>query len=70
MIVADGYGLTFPGKRIKRPEIGELFRVGDRSVSRGRRRLLDRLNDDPHAQDLIKRLLGKCYNERISPWPF
>ena len=42
--------------RIERPEIGELFRVDDRSV---RRRLRDRLSDDRNAQNLFKRLLGK-----------
>ena len=46
--------------RIKRPEIGELFRVGDRSVSQGRRRLRDRLSDDRNAQNLFKGLLRKC----------
>jgi hypothetical protein len=30
--LSDGYGVTLPGRRIKRLEIGELFRVGDRSV--------------------------------------
>jgi hypothetical protein len=48
--------------RIKRPEVGELFRVGDRSVSKERRRLRDRPSDDRSAQNLFKRLLGKCNN--------
>jgi hypothetical protein len=46
--------------RIKRPETGELFRVGDRSMSQERRRWRDRLSDDRNAQDLFKGLLGKC----------
>jgi hypothetical protein len=41
-------------------EIGELFRVGDRSVSQERRRLRDRLSDDRNDQDLFKGLFGKC----------
>ena len=48
--------------RIKRPEVGELFRVGDRSMSLERRRLRDRPSDDRSAQDLFKWLLGKCNN--------
>jgi hypothetical protein len=59
---SDGYGVTLPGRRIKRPEIGELFRVGDRSVSQRRRRLRDRLSNDRNAQNLFKTLLGKCNN--------
>jgi hypothetical protein len=43
-------------------EIGELFRVGDRSVSQGRKRLRDRLSDDRNTQDLFKGLPGKCNN--------
>jgi hypothetical protein len=27
------YGVTLPGRRIKRPEIGELLRVGKRPMS-------------------------------------
>jgi len=30
---SDGHGVTLPGRRIKRLEIGKLFRVGDRSMS-------------------------------------
>jgi len=44
----------------KRPEVGELFRKGDRSVSQDRRRLRDRLIDDRNAQDIFKGFLGKC----------
>ena len=53
-------GNNLPGRRIKRLEIGELFRVGDRSVSLERRGLRDRLGDDRNAQNLFKRLFGKC----------
>jgi hypothetical protein len=56
------WGSTLPGRRIKRLEIGELFRVGCRSVSQERRRLKDRLSDDRNAQNLFKGLLGKCNN--------
>ncbi len=52
---------------MKRPEIGELFRVGDRSVSQERRRMRDRLSDDRNAQNLSKGLLGKCNDWRIAP---
>ena len=41
-------------------EIGELFRVGDRSVRQERRRLKDRLSDDRNAQNLFKGFLSKC----------
>jgi hypothetical protein len=58
--LSDGYGVTLPGRRIKRLEIGELFRVGDRSVSQERRGLRDRLSDDRNAQNLFQGLLGKC----------
>jgi len=61
------WGSTLPGRRIKRPEIGELFRVGDRSVSQERRRLRDRLSDDRNAQNLFKGFLGKCNDWRIDP---
>ena len=37
-----------------------MLNVGDRSMSRERRRLRDRLSDDRNAQDLFKRLFGKC----------
>jgi hypothetical protein len=53
-------GVTLPGRRIKRPETGELFRVGDRSVSQEQRKLRNRLSDDRNAQNLFKGLLGKC----------
>jgi hypothetical protein len=57
---------SFTGKvRIKGPEIGELLRVGERSMSRERRRWRERLSDDRNAQDLFKRLLEKCPNSRI-----
>jgi len=56
------WGSTLAGRRIKRLEIGELFRVGDRSVSQERRRLRDRLSDDRNTQDLFKGFLGK-YND-------
>ena len=45
---------------IKKPEIGELLRVGDRSVNKERRRLRDRLSDERNAQSLFKGFLGKC----------
>ncbi len=48
--------------RIKRPQIGEPSRVGDRSMSQERRRLGDRLSDDRDAQNLFKGLFGKCKN--------
>jgi len=48
--------------RIKRPEIGELFRLSYRSVRQERRRLRDRLSDHRDAQDLFKELLGKWYD--------
>jgi hypothetical protein len=60
--LSDGYGVTLPGRRIKRLEMGELFRVGYRSVSQERGRLRDRLSDDRNAQDLFKQLPGKCNN--------
>jgi hypothetical protein len=56
-----------PGRRIKRLEIGELFRVGYRSVSPERRRLRDRLSDDRNAQNLFKGFLGRCNDWRIDP---
>ena len=37
-----------------------ILNVGERSVSQERRRLRDRLSDDRNAQNLFKRLLGKC----------
>jgi hypothetical protein len=37
-----------------------MLNVGYRSVRQERRRLRDRLSDDWNAQDLFKRLLGKC----------
>ena len=43
-------------------EIGELFRVGERSVSKQLRRLRDRLSDNRNAQNLFKGLFGKCNN--------
>jgi len=39
-------GNNLPGRRIERLEIGELLRLGDRSMSQERRRLRDRLSDD------------------------
>ena len=48
-------------------EIGELFRVGYRSVSQEWRRLRDRLSDDRNVQNLFKGLLGKCNGWRIGP---
>lgn len=59
---SDGYGVTLPGRRIERLEIGELFQAGDKSVSQERKGLRDRLSDDRNAQNLFKRLLGKCNN--------
>ena len=53
-------GNNLPGRRIKRPERGERFRVGERSVRQERRGLRDRLSDDRNTQNLFKRLLGKC----------
>jgi hypothetical protein len=53
-------GNNLQGRGIKRLEKGELFRVGERSVSQERRRLRDRLSDDRNAQDSLKQLLGKC----------
>jgi hypothetical protein len=41
-------------------EMGELFRVGDKSMRQERRRLRDRLSDDRNTQNLYKGLLGKC----------
>jgi hypothetical protein len=48
------------GQGIKRPEIGEVFRVGYASVRQERRRLSDRVSDDRNTQDLFKGLLEKC----------
>jgi hypothetical protein len=58
--LSDGYGVTLSGRRIERLESGELFRVGDRSVSQEQRGLRERLSDDRNAQNLFKGLLGKC----------
>ena len=60
---SDGYGITLPGKRLKRPGIGEFCRVGYRSVSREERRLRNRLSDHRNAQDLFKESLGNCNNQ-------
>jgi hypothetical protein len=38
----------------------KMLDVGYRSVSQERRRLRNRLSDDLNAQNLFKRLLGKC----------
>jgi NADPH:quinone reductase-like Zn-dependent oxidoreductase len=48
-------------------EIGELLRVGYRSVSQERKRLRDRLSDDRNAQSLFKGFLGKCNDRKIDP---
>jgi len=61
-LAGNGYGITLPGRRIERPEIGELFQAGYTSVRQERRRLRGRLSDDRNAQDLFKGLLGKCNN--------
>jgi len=63
---SDGYGVTLPGRRIKRPEIGELFRVGEGSVSRERTRLRDRLSDEGNAAD--GRFSTAC--EELTPLAF
>jgi len=58
---AKGLSRGFNSKvRIKKPETGELLRVGCRSVSQERRRLRDRLRDDRNAQNLFKVFPGKC----------
>ena len=49
-------------------EIGELFRVGDRSVSQEQKRLRDRLSHDRNAQNLFKWVFGKCNDWRIDPF--
>ena len=53
---SDGYRVTLSGRRIKWLEIGELFRVGDRSVSQWRKRLRDRLSGDRNLRggDVLK----------------
>ena len=53
-------GNNLPAGGSKRPEIRELSRVGERWVSKERRRLRDRLSYDRNAQDLFKRFPGKC----------
>jgi hypothetical protein len=58
----DAPGNNLPGRGIERPERGELLQAGGRSVSQERRRWRDRLSDDRNAQNLFKRLLGKCSN--------
>ena len=52
-------GMELLYKRIKRPEIKELFRVGDRSMSRWRRRLRGGLSDG-----------SKCsgFNQKTASW--
>jgi hypothetical protein len=42
---------------IESPETGELFRVGDRSMSRERRGFRDQLSDDRNAQNLFNKVL-------------
>ena len=59
-----------PGRRIRRPGIGELLRVGDRSLSQERRKLRARLSDDRNAQNLFKRLLGNVTIEEFPPGYF
>jgi hypothetical protein len=66
-LAGDGYGVTLPGRRIERPEIGELFRLGYRSVSQERRRLRDRLSDDRNAQNLFKWVFENGTIEELNP---
>ena len=37
-----------------------MLNLGEGSVSQERRKLRDRLSDDRNAQDLFKRVFGKC----------
>ena len=65
-----GMELLYRAGGLRGWEIGELFRVGDRSVSQERRRLRDRLSDNRNAQDLLNGLLGKRNDWRIEPLIF
>jgi hypothetical protein len=63
LVSATGFARGAPlyrGRGSRGREIGELFRVDDRSVGQERRRLRDRLSDDRNAQNLFKGLLEKC----------
>ena len=62
------WGSTLPGRRIKRLEIGEPFRVGDRSVRQERRRLRDRLSDDRMLRIYSKGFLENVTIEELTPY--
>jgi hypothetical protein len=62
----DAPGNNSPDRRIKRPEVGELFRVGYRLVRQERRRLRDWLNDDRNAQNLLNGLSENVIIEELS----